>query len=128
MIFIVPTTVNWLDASASPYNQVKGGDTLQFQGGVRDYIGLKGFKGDPTNPIIVTNLNSDVVINTTIGYGISIRGCQYLKVTGTGVSGSTYGFKIDGTNGTLFGLDIGNLSSDIEISELLKPAAGRQSW
>lgn len=117
-IFIVPTNVNWLDAAASPYNQVKGGDTLQFQGGVRDYIGLKGFKGDPGNPIIVTNLDSDVIINTTIGYGISIRGCQYLKVTGTGVSGSTYGFKIDGTNGTLFGLDIGNLSSDIEISNV----------
>ncbi len=117
-IFIVPTNVNWLDASGSPYNQVKGGDTLQFQGGVRDYIGLKGFKGDPGNPIIITNLNSDVIINTTIGYGISIRGCQYLKVTGTGVPGSNYGFKIDGVNGTLFGLDIGNLSSDIEIDHV----------
>ena len=74
MIFIVPTTVNWLDASASPYNQVKGGDTLQFQGGVRDYIGLKGFKGDPTNPIIVTNLNSDVVVKLKKPIGRETRG------------------------------------------------------
>ena len=117
-IFNVPLSVNWLDATASPYNQVKGGDILYFEGGTRDYIGLKGFVGSPGNPIIIMNLGSEVIINTTIGYGISLRGCRYIKLVGTGVSGVRYGFKIDGTNGTLFGLDMGMLSSDIEIGNV----------
>ncbi len=82
--YIVPLGVFYLDASSSPYNQLKGGDTLYFQAGSRDYLCLKNFKGAQGNPIVITNLGGSVVINTTHYYGISIQNCRYIKLTGTG--------------------------------------------
>ncbi|MEI6276468.1 MAG: T9SS type A sorting domain-containing protein [Prolixibacteraceae bacterium] len=113
--YIVPINSLYLDATSSSYSQVLPGDTLLITGGVRAYLGLVNFKGTASKPIIVKNVGSACLLNTTIGYGISVRGCQYLKILGDGVKGVQYGFQVDGTNGTLMGIDIGYLSSDIEV-------------
>ncbi len=115
--YVVPLGVFYLDASSSPYNQVKGGDTLYFQAGNRDYICLKNFKGVAGNPIVITNLNGSVVINTTHYYGIAVQNCRYIKLTGTGFKGAQYGFDIQRvTSGA--GIGVGYLSSDYEIDHI----------
>ncbi len=115
--YVVPLGVLYLDASSAPYNQVKGGDTLYFQAGNRDYLCLKNFKGLAGNPIVITNSGGSIVINTTNYYGMSIQNCRFLKITGTGFRGMQYGLDIQRvSNGS--GLGIGYLSSDIEIDHV----------
>lgn len=115
--YIIPSNVFYIDANSSPYNLVKGGDTLYFQAGNRDYLCLKNFMGKPGLPIVMINSGGSVVINTTHYYGISIQNCRYIKLTGTGFPGMQYGFDIQRvTNGS--GMGIGYLSSDFEIDHV----------
>lgn len=114
---IVPPGTCYLDGTSSPYNQLRPGDTLFFQGGSKEYIQLKNFTGSSRLPIVVTNLNGMVTINTDWRYGIKIANCRYLHLTGTGDTKFFYGFMIQRVkNGA--GLSVGELSSDVEIDHV----------
>ncbi|MEI6277177.1 MAG: right-handed parallel beta-helix repeat-containing protein [Prolixibacteraceae bacterium] len=115
--FIVPSNVFYLDASVSPYNQVMPGDTLYFQAGNKDYLGLINFKGTAAKPIIMINKGGDVIIDTNHYYGIAIKNCRYIHLTGTGLASSFYGFKVKRVAAGA-GMEIGYLSSDFEIDHV----------
>ncbi len=115
--YLVPANVTYLDAAVAPYNQVKGGDTLYFQSGNRDYLLLKNFHGKSGSPIVMINRGGAVIINTNNYFGISIQNCRYIKLTGTGTPGIQYGFDVQRVaNGA--GLGAGYLSSDFEIDHV----------
>jgi hypothetical protein len=115
--FPVDSLTTVIDGNYPPYNQVRPGDTLLLEYGKRNYILLRNFQGEADNPIVIINSGGVVSINTDHYYGISIRNCRYLKLTGTGDQNHFYGFKIERVaNGG--GIGIGERSSDFEIDHV----------
>jgi hypothetical protein len=114
---IVPSGVTYIDGNSSPYNRLKPGDTLFFQGGSKQYLQLKNFTGSNRLPIVFSNINGTVNINTDWYYGIVLNNCRYVRLTGTGDTRYFYGFMISRVaKGT--GLSIGYLSSDVEVDHI----------
>jgi hypothetical protein len=106
-----------IDANDPLYHQVKPGDTLCFSAGNRKYLNIANFEGNADNPIVMINHGGEVIIDTDHFFGISIKNCRFIKLTGTGYPGVFYGFKIKKvTNGT--GVGIGSLSTDFEIDHI----------
>ena len=110
----VSINTNYIVGTSAPYNTLKGGDTLFIKAGNWSYIYIKDLTGNPTRPIVVTNLGGQVVINSG-NYGIKLGGCRYIKLTGTG-SSDKYGFYIQSAKGD--GLSEDDLSSDIEACNI----------
>ncbi|MEI7662605.1 MAG: choice-of-anchor Q domain-containing protein [Bacteroidota bacterium] len=110
----VNSTTTLVDATAAPFNQITGGDTLFFETGAREYLLIRNFCGEPGNPVVFINLGGVVLINTDHHFGISMVNCRFIKFTGTGSADNFYGFMIRRvTSGT--GIGIGNMSTDVEI-------------
>ena len=115
--YIIGSDKLYIDALNPTYQNVKPGDTLYFNGGNRDYLLIKNFKGAPGKPIVMINLGGNVIIDTDNYYGIAIQNCRYLKFTGTGDPNHTYGFQIKRvSNGA--GMGISEMSSDFEIDHI----------
>jgi hypothetical protein len=114
---IVPPVTCYIDGHTSPYNMLQPGDTLFFQGGNKQYLQLKNFRGSNRLPIVFINLNGMVTINTDFYYGIKIANCRYIRFTGTGDSKYFYGFMVQRVKGGA-GLSIGELSSDVEVDHI----------
>jgi len=114
---IVPSGTCYIDGNASPYNMLKGGDTLFFQAGSKQYLQIKNFIGTNRVPIVFMNINGMVTFNTDFYYGIKIANCRYIRLTGTGDPKYFYGFMIQRVAGGA-GLSIGELSSDVEIDHI----------
>ena len=112
---IVDSSIRLVDATVSPYNQIIPGDTLFFGAGIRDYLLIRNFSGESGKPVVFTNLNGVVIIDTDHHFGISMLNCRFIKFTGTGAINNFYGFKIQRVqNGGAMG--IGGMSTDIEIA------------
>ena len=114
---IAPPGIYYIDGSTSPFNKLRPGDTLFFQGGNMEFLQLKNFKGSPRLPIVFSNLNGPVTINTDWYYGIVLDSCRYVRLTGTGDSRYFYGFIVSRVAGGA-GLSIGYLSSDVEVDHI----------
>jgi hypothetical protein len=119
---IVPTATCYLVGTSAPYNSLGGGDTLFFAAGNKAYIEMLNFNGNSTAPIVIMNQGGSVFIGKHHAYGIKIGGCRYIKLTGTGSSG-TYGFQVTQSNGD--GVAIGDLSSDISVDHVSMDSVGR---
>jgi hypothetical protein len=105
-----------IDATQSPYDQVIAGDTVFFQAGTREYVLIRNFRGTPGSPIIFMNYGGPVIINTAHNYGIAIKGCRYIRFTGTGDEGHFYGFNFRQANGA--GLSLDDMTSDCEVDHI----------
>jgi hypothetical protein len=115
--YTIATDKIYINALDPVYQAVKPGDTLYFVGGNKDYLLIANFRGAPGKPIVMINKGGNVIIDTDHYYGISIQNCRYIKFTGTGNPGQTYGFQVKRVaNGA--GMGIGNLSSDFEIDHV----------
>ena len=113
----VDTTTNMVDAYASPFNQIKPGDTVLFEPGQRDYILIRNFTGSALHPIVFMNKGGLVIIDTDHYFGISVQNCRYIHLTGTGDASNFYGFKITRVqNGA--GVGANDMSSDFEIDHI----------
>lgn len=114
---IVAINTKLIDGAIAPFNQIKSGDTVLFEAGLRDYILIRNFSGSEGNPIIFINKNGIVTIDTDHYFGISIQNCRFVRLTGTGDQSNFYGFKITRVlNGA--GIGANNLSSDFEIDHV----------
>jgi len=112
--FLIDIDKTYIDGNEAIFKEVGGGDTLLFASGNRPFLLIKNFHGNPNHPIVMINSGGDVIIDTDHYFGISIQNCRYFKITGTGDSTQTYGFKIKRVaNGA--GIGIGGLSSDYEL-------------
>ncbi|MEI6276821.1 MAG: choice-of-anchor Q domain-containing protein, partial [Prolixibacteraceae bacterium] len=115
--YVIPSNVFYIDANVAPYNKVLPGDTLYFQAGNKDYLGIANFTGTAAKPIIMINQGGDIIIDTNHYYGIAIKNCRFIHFTGTGNPGSMYGFKVNRVAAGA-GMEIGYLSSDYEIDHV----------
>ncbi|MEZ4322895.1 MAG: right-handed parallel beta-helix repeat-containing protein [Myxococcota bacterium] len=82
-------TLNGTDLGIQP------GDTVCIEGGAREFLRLYDLVGTPTDPIVVTNCNGQVDIdNPDRGYGLTLSGSSFVRITGTGDPAHTYGFRV----------------------------------
>ena len=109
---------NYVSGRDKKYAQLKGGDTLLLQPGVRDAIQFADFEGAPQNYLTIMNADGLTEINAgSLPYGISIRNCHYIRLSGQGSAKNKYGIKISGvTHGS--GLGISDRSDNMEINNL----------
>lgn len=115
--FLVDTLTTLIDGNYAPYDQVAPGDTLLFEQGNRKFILIRHLKGEAGKPVVIVNYGGIVRINTDNYYGISVRDCRYIKLTGSGDVNNFYGFKIERVqNGG--GIGVGEGSSDFEIDHI----------
>jgi hypothetical protein len=114
---IVSQSTTLVDGTAKPYNTLKPGDTLFFQGGSKQYLLIRNFTGSKTKPFVFMNFEGVVSFNTDWYYGIKIANCRYIRLTGTGDPKSFYGFRIDRVKSGA-GLSVGELSSDFEVDHI----------
>jgi hypothetical protein len=72
---------------------VKPGDTLAFQAAADwNYIALENVYGTASCPVVLINYGGQVVLSGR-ATKFSLSNCRYIKLTGTGSSSHTYGFK-----------------------------------
>ncbi len=117
---LIPLTEH--DANGiSNYQQVKPGDTVYIQSGDRAELLIRNFHGTPDNPIIFAPLSgtNPVVIRSNNSYGISIRHCSYIRLTGWQGTHDKYGIQVlELTNDSAAGVSASNNSTDVELDHL----------
>ena len=93
------------------------GGKICIEGGEREHIYITEVKGSKTQPITITNCNGQAFINTTHYYGVTVKGSEYVHLTGTGNPDShEYGLKIRTDTGSCLTIDDG--STDIEVDHI----------
>lgn len=93
------------------------GDSICVQGGEREYLLFRNIHGTVEAPIIIANLDAQVVIKTTHFYGIKFENCSYIKLSGASNTQIQYGFNISWVD-LGAGISIDNLSTDVEIENV----------
>jgi len=96
---------------------VQPGQTICLEGGSRDYLVLKNIHGTPSNPILIKNENSAVIIETGHYYGIKISNCSFIRFSGTGNPQITFGVQILRVDQGA-GISVTDLSTDVEIDHV----------
>jgi hypothetical protein len=86
------------DDPGANYAAVQPGDTVCVAAGTRIRLVLRNFRGTASAPITFVNSDGQVLFqrNTTFNFALLIQNSRYFRVTGTGVDGIPYGFKVDG--------------------------------
>ena len=92
---------------------VRPGDTICLSPGQKTYLVISHLQGTNENPIVVTNIDGQVLITNAPNYGVKFDSCSHIKFSGKGISSIPYGIKINGAPGT--GLSVDGLSTNIEI-------------
>jgi len=113
----LPTeVVNGIDKR---YSSLRPGDTLMLEPGSRGPIQFSNLNGDKDNYIVIINGHAGCDIEgKNRPYGISIRNCRYIRLTGNGARGVTYGIRINSVEQKGAGLGISDKTSDIEVAFL----------
>lgn len=102
-----------IDGQQPPFHQLQPGDTILLSKGIRPFIIFKNIVGTAEHPIIITNFDGIVEINSNHYFGISIRQSKFIKLSGKGDAEIPYGIRIFNRVGN--GLGIGDFSSDFEL-------------
>lgn len=108
---------------------VQPGQSVCVRGGAREYLRLQKFTGSEAQPIVIRNCEGVVDIsNDDRGYGLTVDGSRWVRVTGTGDESATYGFRVraskDGPDYSAMSVAVGDLSSDIELDHVEAYEAG----
>ncbi len=93
------------------------GQTICIEGGDRDYLIIRNTHGTAENPIIISNDDFPVVIETGHYYGIKISNCSFIRLSGTGNTQVTYGIQILRVDQGA-GISVTDLSTDVEIDHV----------
>ncbi|MBL0097848.1 MAG: right-handed parallel beta-helix repeat-containing protein [Bacteroidetes bacterium] len=102
-----------IDGNLFPFSTLLPGDTILLLPGIRPFIILKNINGSPENPIIISNGQGEVEINSDHYFGISIRRSTHIKLSGKGSAPIKYGIRIFNKVGS--GLSIGDYTSFVEV-------------
>lgn len=84
--------------------------------GRKSLLILRNLNGTSTAPIKIKNGKGLVEVNSSHYFGISIRKCNHIILSGKGDRSIKYGIKIDGVQGS--GLSIGDFSSNFEVENI----------
>ena len=101
------------------YKDVEAGDVVYLQTGSRNRLLIRNFHGTKENPIIFrpSDWASDVIISSEENYGISIRNCSHISITGWQGANGLYGIKIEKVEGSgSVGVSTSNKSTNVELS------------
>lgn len=115
-VHFVGIQVNVVDGQLAPFNNIRPGDTLIIEKGIRPFLIFKNINGVDSLPVIIINGQGVVEINSDHYFGISIRMCKHIRLTGTGYQNEKYGIKIFNRKGS--GLSIGDFSSFFETDHI----------
>lgn len=106
--------------------RIAPGDRVLVAGGRRGTtLTLRNLVGAAGRPVTVVNQGGQVEIRTAErGSALTITGCRFLRVTGTGDPAVPYGFSAACTRDGCHSVNVVGRSSDIEIDHVEVPAAG----
>jgi len=103
------------------FGEVEPGDTVFIESGERAELLIQNFHGTADQPIIFCP-SHDVIpvsIRSSNSYGISLRNCSFIKVSGWQGKHSRYGIQILELNHeSSVGISITTKSSDIELDHI----------
>ncbi len=98
---------------------VKPGDVICVKAGKYKFLNLFNFSGTASKPITFINCGGQVVIGGYQHYyGLLLNNVNYFRFTGTGSPGQSYGFKIDGINGSGSGVAGYGIYGEIDHLEI----------
>lgn len=119
-IFFEKSDTIFLDTYLYDGTDLEPGDTLFLRAGIRTELILKNFTGSETTPIIITNIGGLCDIDPIDGrYGISVRNCRFIQITGTGHPQSFYGIRIrDLAEAHSVGMSLEKKTSDFEVDHI----------
>lgn len=101
------------------FSHIQAGDTLWVESGIRPFLIISDFVGTPDKPIVFINYGGQVIFDSERSFGIDLRGCSNIKITGTGDQEYKYGFYIRKlTHESSVGLGIGYKTSDFELENI----------
>ncbi|EMR04647.1 right-handed parallel beta-helix repeat-containing protein [Cesiribacter andamanensis] len=90
---VIETSKSFVRASDMP--DVKPGDVICIQAGIRGRLKLVGFQGTKEQPLIFKNCGGQVIFdNPDVDGTFVIDNSRYFRVTGTGSTSHKYGFYI----------------------------------
>lgn len=115
--FAIPLSQAEVDGAAL---RAAPGDRVVIAPGKRATLKLVNLHGSAKHPIVVINGPGLVdVTNATGNWAVSVRGCRYVRVTGTGDPNHPHGIRAGCTkdNGTMT-FNIHGRSSDIEVDHV----------
>ncbi|MBI9035516.1 MAG: right-handed parallel beta-helix repeat-containing protein [Bacteroidales bacterium] len=108
---ITPGEDTFIDGEAL---NVQPGQTICVEQGYTDqFLKFVNIHGTAEEPIIITNYNGLVAIDTDHHFGIVLDNCSHIIFSGQGSPQVQYGFNIIRTKGNGFG--IGAMSTNIEV-------------
>ena len=115
--FNIPLDQNVVNGHEN-YQNVEPGDIIYVQTGQREELLLQNLHGTEAKPIVLkpTDWTRPVVISSEGNYGISIRNCSHIRITGWQGIDSQYGIRIinvEGDSGV--GIGMSDKSTNIEI-------------
>ncbi len=118
--FIIPLNVQYVDTNSTIYSEISAGDTLLIEAGIREFLVFSNINGSKDNPVVFINHGGRVIFESEIrSFGIDLRNCSNVKLTGTGDNSETYGFYIRKMiNSTSVGIGVGYKTSDSEIENI----------
>ncbi|WP_460640220.1 right-handed parallel beta-helix repeat-containing protein, partial [Larkinella harenae] len=102
------------------------GATICVQAGTYQFLSFRNFKGTAQHPITIINCGGPVTLRSSSNSETSLKvfNSQFFKITGSGVAGLAYGFRIEQTGADASGLQIGEKSSDCEVERVEVAGAG----
>ena len=104
---------------------VMPGDTIEVLAGNYAELSFQGIRGNQDNRVTIINKNGQVhVENSDRNSAISLQGCQYVRLTGTGDAGVEYGFAAACTRSGRHTINVVGGSSVIEIDHIEVFGAG----
>ncbi len=108
--------INYFSGLDKKYADIKGGDTIILEPGLRGAIQFANLAGGNNNYITIINGEGPSEIKSaTLPYGISLRNCHYIKLCGRGDEKDPYGIKISEVSRDGAGLGISDKSDHIEV-------------
>lgn len=115
------TSLNIVWASQTTYVP---GDTICVPAGTYRGIRFYDFEGTAAAPVVVKNCGGQVIIDESHYSGIDFQRSKHIHLTGTGDAGHEYGFDVIDTGGGSVGVNLQNLSTDIEVDHVEVSHAG----
>ncbi|NMH88984.1 T9SS type A sorting domain-containing protein [Flavivirga algicola] len=103
------------ESTAYNASAVNPGEKICIEGGHRKELRFDNVNGTKDNPIIISNCDTRVIIESQANYGILFTKSKHFHLSGTGAN-DTYGIYIKRTN--LMGINVTGLSSHFEINNI----------